>query len=128
MHTTLCRLMLKLHGQQYHHHAIMTNLLLPFSTVSNLNTITTHMSTGYHLPGWDLLCCFHPVRHQDECVKLQDMHSKTTLPVSSSTHLTLNKERNKRFTKRHPSKPFDCLTHQGRYTKTHNIYDSQHII
>jgi len=48
MHTTLRRLMLKLHGQHYHHHAVMTNLLLllllllpppPSSTVSNSNYI-----------------------------------------------------------------------------------------
>ena len=84
------------------------------------------MSIGNHWHGHNLLCCFSPVHHCDEYVKLQDMHSKTNLLVSSSMHLILNKQHNKFFTKRHPCQPFDCLIHQGSYTKTHNIYDSRH--
>jgi len=106
----------------------MTNLLLPSSTVSNSNYVHhTHVHwKSFAWVGFALLL-HPPVSHRDEYVKLRDMHSKTTLLACNSMLLTLNKRRNKRFTKRRPNQPFDRLTHHGSHTKTRDIYDSQHV-
>jgi hypothetical protein len=84
------------------------------------------MSTGNHLPGCDLFC-WSRVHDGDKYVKLQDMQSKTTVPVSNSMHLILNKQCNKCFTEDIPASHLPVLHIMGT-TENHIKYMTANIL